>query len=51
MQTSLMTNCGLVYKAFDWLEAKQSGMEEWLMTLQPKIENPKSFKRIRNIKV
>lgn len=51
MQASVLTNSGLAYKEFDWLESKQSGREQWLMTLQPKIENAKAFKRIRNIKV
>lgn len=51
MLTSFLTNSGFAYKSFDFLEAKQSGRESWMMTGAWKIEDKYSFKRIRNIKV
>jgi hypothetical protein len=51
MRTSLVTNSGVEYFEFPYLEAKTSGREYWETRLAWKIEEPKSILRIRNIKV
>lgn len=51
MRSSLVTNSGLEYWEYDFMQAKESGSEKWEIRAAWKIEEPKSVLRIRNIKI
>lgn len=51
MRSSLVTNSGLEYWEYPFMQAKESGSEKWEVRAAWKIEEPKSVLRIRNIKL
>jgi hypothetical protein len=51
MRTSIVTNSGLEYWEYDFMQAKESGSEKWEIRGAWKIEEPNSVLRIRNIKI
>ncbi len=51
MRLSLVTNSGLEYWEYPFLEAAEAGEEKWEIRAQWKIEEPTAITRIRNIKI